>query len=54
MPIPFAIWAGVAAVGAVTGGGYAFGQEVGERTGKVVPLIAGSLLAYMAYQAAKK
>lgn len=54
MPIPLIAIAGIAAVGGITAGGYTFGREVGEKTGDMLKVLAGSVLVYMAYKAVKK
>ena len=54
MPVPFIVWGGLSVVGALTAGGWAFGREVGEQTGKIGPVIVGSVIVYAAYKAASK
>ena len=54
MALPFVYIAGAGIIGALGLGGYSMGKEIGERTGKLMPWVAGSLMAYAAYRAVKK
>lgn len=54
MPVPIVGILVIAGAGAIGLGGYEAGKQFGEAAGKSVPWLAGSFLAYLAYQAAVK
>lgn len=47
MAIPFVVWAGGAALGALGIGSYAAGKEIGEGIGKAVPVVVGATALYL-------